>query len=374
MQKKITINGKYEDRRNKKTTKKPIWKINERFKCLFYLVEKINRNLLNKAQKSDYGKNKVFYKLCNKIENRDTIFDEEDEEIPFRAPFIEQKKDIDQSSTLYRIKAPFELFHADIANIKFLSKSPVDPHYCLLCADLFSPKIYTYPMKKRSLLAKKIKQFYEEIERKGDSKEQMRIQTDLEFRQREIQKLNKKYNVLIFRTKIRRGKAFAAKQNIREFKTILQKSKRMHKSTSTKRIEPKKLIQRATNNLNSTASQKYGVSPNFVEENTQQDEKFCEIYDFHRLVKVQKHAKRYKRNDIRQDDKKRKKLREPLVVGEKVFVLAERLKTKDAPGVFYKSTTKNKPFLTKTRYFLLEELLVSTMLIITGFQKQLTVK
>ena len=28
----ITINGKYEDRRNKKTTKKPIWKINERFK------------------------------------------------------------------------------------------------------------------------------------------------------------------------------------------------------------------------------------------------------------------------------------------------------------------------------------------------------
>ena len=269
----------------------------------------------------------------------------------FARPFIEQKKDIDQSLTLYRIKAPFELFHADIANIKFLSKSPVDPHYCLLCADLFSPKIYTYPMKKRSLLAKKIKQFYEEIERKGDSKEQMRIQTDLEFRQREIQKLNKKYNVLIFRTKIRGGKAFAAKQNIREFKTILQKSKRMHKSTSTKRIEPKKLIQRATNNLNSTASQKYGVSPNFVEENTQQDEKFCEIYDFHRLVKVQKHAKRYKRNDIRQDDKKRKKLREPLVVGEKVFVPAERLKKKMRQVFFRRVQLRINHFLTETRYF-----------------------
>ena len=113
-------------------------------------MEKINRNLLNKAQKSDYGKNKVFYKLCNKIENRDTIFDEEDEEIPFRAPFIEQKKDIDQSSTHYRIKAPFELFHADIANIKFLSKSTAEPHYCLLCVNLFSPKIYTYPIKKEA--------------------------------------------------------------------------------------------------------------------------------------------------------------------------------------------------------------------------------
>ena len=72
-------------------------------------------------------------------------------------------------------------------------------------------------------------------------------------------------------------KAFAPEQKIREFKKILQKSKRMNKSTSTKRIEPKKLIQHATNNLNSIASQKYAVSPNFVEENMQQDEKFREL-------------------------------------------------------------------------------------------------
>ena len=58
----------------------------------------------------------------------------------------------------------------------------------------------------------------------------MRIQTDLEFRQREIQKLNQKYNVLIFHTKIRGGKEFAAEQKIREFKKIHQKSKTMHKN------------------------------------------------------------------------------------------------------------------------------------------------
>ena len=130
----------------------------------------------------------------------------------------------------------------------------------------------------------------------------------------------------MFHTKIRGGKAFAAKQKIREFKKILQKNKRMHKSTSIKRIEPKKLIQHTNNNLNSIASQKYGVLPNFVEEITQKDEKFCEIYDFYRLVKVQKYAKRYNHNDIRKSDKKRKKLREPLVFGDKVFVLVERLK------------------------------------------------
>ena len=54
--------------------------------------------------------------------------------------------------------------------------------------------------------------------------------------------------------------------------------------------------------------------PDFVEENTQKDETFYKIYDFYRLVKVQKYAKRCKRNDIRQGDKKHKKLREPLVV------------------------------------------------------------
>ena len=78
------------------------------------------------------------------------IFDEEDEKIPFHPLFVKQKKDIDRLSTLYSIKAPFELIHADIANIKFLFKSTVDPHYCLLWADLFSSKIYTYPMKKEA--------------------------------------------------------------------------------------------------------------------------------------------------------------------------------------------------------------------------------
>ena len=97
-------------------------------------------------------------------------------------------------------------------------------------------------------------------------------------------------------------------KKIREFKKIFQNSKRMYKSPSTKRIELKKLIQPATNNLNSIALQKYGVSANFIEKNTQQNDKFWKIYDFHRLVKVQNFAERYKRNNIRQDDKKRKKL------------------------------------------------------------------
>ena len=61
--------------------------------------------------------------------------------------FIKQKKNID-CSTLFGIQSPFDLLHADIADIKFLAKSAVDPKYCLLFVDLFTSKIYTYPMKK----------------------------------------------------------------------------------------------------------------------------------------------------------------------------------------------------------------------------------
>ena len=64
--------------------------------------------------------------------------------IPFYTPFVKQRKDIDRSSALYSIKAPFKLVHADIADVRFFSKSAVDPKYCLLAVDLFTSKTYVY--------------------------------------------------------------------------------------------------------------------------------------------------------------------------------------------------------------------------------------
>ena len=57
----------------------------------------------------------------------------------------------------------------------------------------------------------------------------MRLQTVLEFQQNTIKNLNEKYNVEMYSTKLREGKAFAAEQKIREFKKILSKSKRIIK-------------------------------------------------------------------------------------------------------------------------------------------------
>ena len=127
---------------------------------VFSSAEKINKTLLNKARKSFYEKDKVFYKLYARIEDQN-ISDDDKVKVPFYNPFLERKKDTDRSSALCSIKGPFELVHADVANISFFSKFAVNPSYCLLCVDLFSSKVHVYTMKKRSLLAKKLALFYE---------------------------------------------------------------------------------------------------------------------------------------------------------------------------------------------------------------------
>ena len=109
--------------------------------------------------------------------------------------------------------------------------------------------------------------------------------------------------------------------------------------------------------MSRTNSQKYGYPPETVEKKALSDNIFQEIYDFHKIVKVSKDAARYKRNDIRLDKKSRKKLRSPLLIGEKVLVLAERLKKKDAPGTLYKSTTENIPFFNRNEIFTVRKVL-----------------
>ena len=85
---------------------------------IFYSAEKINNTLFNKAMKSFYEKDKVFYKPYDGRED-DNIFDNDKVKVPFYTPFLEQKKDIDCSSALYSIKGPFGLVHAHVTNICF---------------------------------------------------------------------------------------------------------------------------------------------------------------------------------------------------------------------------------------------------------------
>ena len=116
---------------------------------------------------------KVFVNLYNELEDKNFY---QNNNLPLVTPFVIKRSNIDHT-TLYSIGKPFELLHADIADLRFLAKSAVDPKYCLLIVGLFTSKIYVYPMKNRSLLAKKLAIFYEDIQSKRTEK--MRLQTDL---------------------------------------------------------------------------------------------------------------------------------------------------------------------------------------------------
>ena len=205
---------------------------------VFFSSGKINKTLLNKGRKSSYEKDKVFYNLLKNVDDKNIIYDENENRVPFYTPFIPQKKNIDRS-TLYTFNGPLQFFHADVAFLKFLAKSAVDPKYALVCVDLFTSKVYVYTMRKKSNLVNKLETFYKEIEPKRNKNEKMRLQTDQEFQQNEIKKLNVKYNVEMFSSRIRGGKAFAAEQKIRELKKIIFKTKNVYKMSKKKLIRKK---------------------------------------------------------------------------------------------------------------------------------------
>ena len=172
----------------------------------------------------------------------------------------------------------------------------------------------------------------------------MKLQVDQEFQQVRIKDLNDLNNVEMFSTSLRGGKAFAAEQKIRELKT------RIAKLASQKlKITPKKIIEMSTANMNIQSSKKYGFSPEEVEKRALQ--RFRTVYNVHRLEKTDKLNERQYRYNKKKYNRKRKTLRENLSIGEKVNVLAERIKKKSTPGKFYEQSVQNISYFNKDTAF-----------------------
>ena len=75
------------------------------------------------------------------------------------------------------------------------------------------------------------------------------------------------------------------------------------------------------------------------------------MYDFHGLVKVKEHESKTVRYIKKQNNRKRRKLRQPINIGQKVLIIAEPLKKIDPPGVLYKISTENKTFFNRNKIF-----------------------
>ena len=67
----------------------------------------------------------------------------------------------------------------------------------------------------------------------------------------------------------------------------------------------------------------------------------------HRLEKTNKLDQRLDRYNKKKYGRKKKKLRENLTIVERVYVLAERIKKKSAPGKFYKQSVQNISYFNK---------------------------
>ena len=195
-----------------------------------FAEELLDKKLFIKLKKSKYTKDKNFFKLVNLLDNNNVDFRSEDGTVK-RTDYVE-KREIDHS-TLQSFDGPFQLVHADVGNLEFLGKTASYPQYVLVLVDLFSSKVYAYPMKNRKQIRQKLEQFYNDVKSKRRGKA-MKLQVDQEFQQVKIKDLNDLNNVKMFSTSIRGGKVFAAEQKIRELKTRIaklhgQKLKMSHK-------------------------------------------------------------------------------------------------------------------------------------------------
>ena len=211
------------------------------------------------------------------------------------------------------------MLHADVGNLEFLGKNATFPQYILLTVDLYSSEVYVYSMRSRKQILQKMKLSYDEVKGKRKGK-RVRLQDDNEFQQVKIKVLYDKNNVEMFTSSVRGIKAFTAKQKIRELKTRIAKL-----NAQKLKINHTKIIQNSTQDMNIIKSIKYCMSPEEIDKRSLASEQFRTVFNMHRIEtsrKIHNILDRYDKNWY----SKRKKLREELLIGEKLLVLAERIK------------------------------------------------
>ena len=106
----------------------------------------------------------------------------------------------------------------------------------------------------------------------------------------------------------------------------------------------------STANMNIQPSKKYGFSPEEVERKALESERFRTVYNMRTLEKTRKLNIRQDKFDQKKYSRKRKKLSENLKIGEKVYVLAERIKKKVHQENFINNPCKTLAILAKMLY------------------------
>lgn len=217
---------------------------------------------------------------------------------PARTDFVEKREK--NRSTLYSFDGTFQLVHADVGNLEWLGKNATIPRNVVVFVEVYSSKIYGYPMRSRKEI---MTQFYDVVKGKRKNK-RMKLQFDNEFQQVKLKDLNDENNVDMFTTAVRGWKAFAAEQKTRELKTRIAKL-----NAQKLKIAPTNIILNSAQNMNNMESGNNGFSPEEIETKWLSDERFRTMFNMHRIEKTKLHD-RLDRYDQKKYSAKRRRSRE----------------------------------------------------------------
>lgn len=120
--------------------------------------------------------------------------------------------------------------------------------------------------------------------------------------------------------------------------------------------------------MNHVWSFKYNLVPEEVEWWSLKDSGYRELYNFHRLGKVQRYSSPKIKAGLNSDRKNKRKYRDPLEMEGIVLVLTKRLEKKGLPRKLKKGTPENS---TKIKFLLLGMLYKQTKVdIYIGLRKE----
>ena len=117
----------------------------------------------------------------------------------------------------------------------------------------------------------KLEKFYIDVQNKR-KKRHTRLQVDNEFQQVKIDNLNDTFNVTMFATSLRGGKAFAAEHKNRQLKRILKL--RVVSDNQKAKVPVVTIIKQSIENKNNVKSEKCGINPNVIKEKSLPSQRF----------------------------------------------------------------------------------------------------
>ena len=272
---------------------------------------------------------------------------------PFRNVLPRMPLSTKLSDTQFAVSHKGQWFQADLADIGYLRPTAHEAKYVLIIVDVYSQRVYLYPLYRKDKTIDAFKQFLQDTEGVRDKGVQVYIQTDegTEFFDRPLLRLFADNGIQLFTTKMNKGHAFMAEQKIRELKKKMTKLKSL-----TPKLSIAKTLKTVEANINITRIVYIGLSPTEIEEEIADPAQntLRKVYVGKRITDQRTRHNRY---NLKKDNRKKVKA---LKLGDLVYILSGRTLKRRYRGALDKATTGVKPNFDTSKVFVVDSRKVIT--------------